>query len=98
MSDQKFIMLLQDAPGEPWRPQILDETGLSRFFEMQHYAPEPYPYQLKWASETGHIWTVTIDWTTTPYDRDDYSDTIGVLKAAGMRRIGQIGFRVDGRA
>lgn len=97
LRDQKFILLLQDTPDEPWRPQVLNEDGLSRFAEAQHYAPDPYPYLLLWASWTGAIWPVEVTWKTTPFDADDYADTQGIMTANGVV-VGQLGFRVDGRA
>lgn len=98
LDDQKFIVLIQDDPKIPWRPQVFSEVGLGQFFRNQHYAQDPYPIQIKWASESGALFNVEIEWTTTPYDRDDYADTTGVLKAAGMRVVGHIGFRIDGGA
>ena len=98
LDDQKFIVLLQDDPEMPWRPRVFSEAELSKFFEHQYYVgDDPYPIQIKWASESGDLFSVEIEWTTTPYDEDDYAHTTGVLKAAGMRVVGHIGFRIDGR-
>lgn len=98
MENQRFILLLQDELNEPWRPQVLDETGLSRFFKHQHYAMDAYPgVTVLWADSNGVVWNVVLEWTHSPYDEDDYADAQAQLKVNGQT-VGDIGYRVDGRA